>query len=158
MCSIIVAWPLNDRVRDGNVCCKPAIDTGKNMYKEEDDKGIKTTLNKVSWDSKRKNFIDAWFFIYPHYWHNGDREKGGQASRPISNGKLKTLLLLHFHPIKVVVYNRPSGDLRPGTSNLRGGLALRCFQRLSFPDIATQRCVFTHNWNTRGQSFPVLSY
>ena len=41
MCSIIVAWPLNDRVRDGNVCCKPAIDTGKNMYKEEDDKGSK---------------------------------------------------------------------------------------------------------------------
>ena len=30
MCSIIVAGPLNDRVRDGNVCCKAAIDTGKN--------------------------------------------------------------------------------------------------------------------------------
>ena len=41
LCSIIVARPLNDRVRDGNVCCKPAIDTGKNMYKEEDDKGSK---------------------------------------------------------------------------------------------------------------------
>ena len=37
-------------------------------------------------------------------------------------------------------------------------LALRCFQRLSFPDVATQRCLYRDNWNTRGQSFPVLSY
>ena len=29
--------------------------------------------------------------------------------------------------------------LRLGISYLRGGLALRCFQRLSFPNIATQR-------------------
>ena len=28
----------------------------------------------------------------------------------------------------------------PGRSYLRGGLALRCFQRLSFPHIATRRC------------------
>ena len=27
--SIIVAGPLNNRVRDGNVCCKTAINTGK---------------------------------------------------------------------------------------------------------------------------------
>ena len=29
MCSIIVAGPLNNRVRDGNVCCKTAVNTGK---------------------------------------------------------------------------------------------------------------------------------
>ena len=28
--SIIVAGPLNNRVRDGNVCCKTAVNTGKN--------------------------------------------------------------------------------------------------------------------------------
>ena len=33
MCSIIVAGPLNNRVRDGNVCFKTAIDTGKKMVK-----------------------------------------------------------------------------------------------------------------------------
>ena len=27
-----------------------------------------------------------------------------------------------------------------GRSNLRGGLALRCFQRLSFPNIAARQC------------------
>ena len=31
VCSTIVAGPLIDRVRDGNVSCKPAIDTGKKV-------------------------------------------------------------------------------------------------------------------------------
>ena len=31
LCSTIVVRPLIDRVRDGNVSFKPAIDTGKNM-------------------------------------------------------------------------------------------------------------------------------
>jgi len=45
------------------------------------------------------------------------------------------LLCLHPEPINVVVYHDPSGR-----SHLGIGLALRCFQRLSFPNIATQRC------------------
>ena len=48
--------------------------------------------------------------------------------------------------------------LAPRRSCLRGGLALRCFQRLSFPHIATRRCRWRDNRNTRGASFPVLSY
>ena len=35
LCSIIVAGPLNNRVRDGNVCCKTAVNTGKNGKEEE---------------------------------------------------------------------------------------------------------------------------
>ena len=35
---------------------------------------------------------------------------------------------------------------------------LRCFQRLSSPYIATQRCPWYDNWYTRGMSIPVLSY
>ena len=35
MCSTIVVRPLIDRVRDGNVSFKPAVDTGKKIYKEE---------------------------------------------------------------------------------------------------------------------------
>jgi hypothetical protein len=35
----------------------------------------------------------------------------------------------------VVVCHDPSGRI-----NLGRGLALRCFQRLSFPDIAAQHC------------------
>ncbi len=97
-------------------------------------------------------------FFVPVSWQTLEGKKGGQASRPVSNAKLKALLPLHAHPIKLVVFKWSSGIKDPGTSYLQGGLALRCFQRLSFPDVATQRCLFRDNWNTRGQSFPVLSY
>jgi hypothetical protein len=38
------------------------------------------------------------------------------------------------------------------------GFALRCFQRLSLPDIATQPCRWRDNWYTMGPFTPVLSY
>jgi hypothetical protein len=82
----------------------------------------------------------------------------GQASRRIRTGKLNTSLCVHTQPIEVVVFNLPSGALRPGRSSLGGGLALRCFQRLSVPYIATLRCRWRDSRNTRGTSFPVLSY
>ena len=43
-------------------------------------------------------------------------------------------------------------------SNLVAGFALRCFQRLSDPDMDTRRCAWRHNRQTRGQSDTVLSY
>jgi hypothetical protein len=48
--------------------------------------------------------------------------------------------------------------LRPGRPNLEVGFPLRCFQRLSSPDVATRRCRWCDNRHTRGQSNPVLSY
>jgi len=42
---------------------------------------------------------------------------------------------LYPWPINVVVYHEPSGR-----THLGRGLALRCFQRLSFPNVATQQC------------------
>ena len=41
---------------------------------------------------------------------------------------------------------------------LRRGFPLRCFQRLSLPNIATRRCSWRNNRITRGSSTPVLSY
>jgi hypothetical protein len=49
----------------------------------------------------------------------------------------------------------PQGD---GKSHLGVGFALRCFQRLSRPHMATQRCPWRDNWYTSGASVPVLSY
>jgi len=43
-------------------------------------------------------------------------------------------------------------------SHLGTGFALRCFQRLSFPDIATLRCPWQDSSHTSGQFTPVLSY
>jgi len=63
---------------------------------------------------------------------------------------------LHTRPIYLVVFEAPSSyDWR---SFLRVGFALRCFQRLSRPDLATQLCPWRNNWYTSGLSIPVLSY
>ena len=42
--------------------------------------------------------------------------------------------------------------------HLGAGFPLRCFQRLSFPNVANQPCTWRYNWHTRGSSIPVLSY
>src|SRR5215475_216488 len=83
---------------------------------------------------------------------------GGQAARPISTGKLRALPHFHIRPINHVVYVGSSGALRLGTPNLEGGFPLRCFQRLSLPNIATRRCRWRDNRNTIGSSNSVLSY
>src|SRR5439155_14089898 len=89
--------------------------------------------------------------------------KGGarydQASRPISTGQLSASPHLHLRPINLVISQGPS--VRPkaeGIPHLGEGFALICFQRFSFPDIATQRCSWRNNWYTSGPSIPVLSY
>ena len=43
-------------------------------------------------------------------------------------------------------------------THLAAGFPLRCFQRFSLPDVATQHCRTPHNWSTSGLSKPVLSY
>ncbi len=77
----------------------------------------------------------------------------GQAERPISTGKLRTLLRFHTQPINLVIFQGSSGR-----SHLEGGFTLRCIQRLSRPHVATQRCHWRDNWYTRDASIPVLSY
>jgi len=47
---------------------------------------------------------------------------------------------------------------RNGIPNLEGGFPLRCFQRLSFPHVATRLCRWRDNRCTRGASIGVLSY
>ena len=49
-------------------------------------------------------------------------------------------------------------DLCHERSHLGVGFTLRCFQRLSCPDVATQRYAWRHNWYTIDPSTPVLSY
>ena len=91
-------------------------------------------------------------------WLRSERLAHGQASRTISTGRVRPLLSVRLPPIKVVVFDHPSGALRPGRSYLWVGLALRCIQRLSVPDLATRLCPWQDNRHTIGPSFPVLSY
>ena len=91
------------------------------------------------------NYVNI-FLTFDH-WSSG---------RPISIGQLNTLLHLHLRPIYVVVFHE--SYLLRRKSFLVGGFALRCFQRLSLPYLATQLCPWQNNWCTSGTSIPVLSY
>ena len=86
------------------------------------------------------------------------RYRGGRPRfRPIRTRPLNVLPRVHFGPIYLVFYQGSS--LRRGRRpHLGVGFALRCFQRLSRPDTATQRCPWQDNWYTGGRSTPVLSY
>jgi len=66
----------------------------------------------------------------------------------ISTGQLNASPRLHLQPINLVVFQDSSGDCFPGRSYLRVGFTLRCFQRLSLPDVATRRCHWRDNRNT----------
>ena len=64
-----------------------------------------------------------------------DSKNRNQAERMISTSQLNMLPCLHLKPINVVVFDDPSGKIHLGN-----GLALRCFQRLSVPHLATRPC------------------
>jgi hypothetical protein len=82
----------------------------------------------------------------------------GQATRAISTARLHDSRRFHLPPINVIVSHGPSEGLRPGSAHLGVGFPLRCFQRLSLPDVATRRCPWRDSRYTSGRSIPVLSY
>ena len=74
-------------------------------------------------------------------------------NRTISTPRLNTLLCFHLVPINVIISHGPQT-----ISYLEVGFPLRCFQRLSLPNIATLRCSWQNSRYTRGQFNSVLSY
>ncbi len=56
-------------------------------------------------------------------------------NRGISTPRLKRLLALHLEPINVIISYGPQTN-----SHLEAGFPLRCFQRLSKPNLATEQC------------------
>ncbi len=108
--NIIGAIGLNCRVRNGNGCYPYAIVAG--IISKSDGDNVVVILQ---------------------------REKFDKVVRDISTAQLNMLPYLHLQPINVVVFNDPY-YLAVGRSYLGSGFALICFQRLSFPNIATQRC------------------
>ena len=142
--STIGAGGLNGRVRNGNGCGPSAMVTGMN-YQAEDNRKILTLVARLALRKPR-------FAAFEQNKHHG------QASRPISTRKLRALLLLHTGPINLVVCKGSLGRLPYGRHHLEAGFTLRCFQRLSRPNLATQLCPWQDNWCTRGSSIPVLSY
>ena len=94
--------------------------------------------------------------------HRPTPKKGGgsvkSSRRLISTSQLHTSRRFHIWPINPVIYWEPHTLKGVGRSHLKAGFPLRCFQRLSIPNVANQPCPWQNNWHTRGPSNPVLSY
>ena len=75
----------------------------------------------------------------------------------VGTGPLRRSPVVHSQPIDLVVFQEPS-HLKCWKPRLEEGFALRCLQRLSFPDLATRRCPERDSRYTRGRSSPILSY
>lgn len=94
-------------------------------------------------------------------WPNSCRSTSGHISdfqssrrdRRISTSRLNTLRCVHLKPINVIISH--GSQTIP---NLRVGFALICFQRLSGPDIATERSTWRQSSQTSGPFNSVLSY
>ena len=57
----------------------------------------------------------------------------------VSTGQLRAFLPLHLPPINPVVYRGSLEACASCMPDLEGGFTLRCFQRLSLPNLATRR-------------------
>src|SRR5699024_17056 len=84
--------------------------------------------------------------------------KGLMSDRCISTSQLHTSQCFHTRPINPIIYRTPHPTKVGWKSHLGAGFPLRCFQRLSIPNVANQPCSWRNNWHTRGSSVPVLSY
>ncbi len=71
------------------------------------------------------------------------------SHRPISTSQLHTSRCVHTWPINPVIYWEPPTQ-SARISHLEAGFPLRCFQRLSLPNVANQPCPWQNNWHTRG--------
>ena len=136
-CSTIGPGGLNYRVRDG-IGCGPSGKATRKNKKQLAVVRVKRDRCSEPWSSKGKKVM-----VKPH-------------------GRLVLVSFTYYYASTPSLLPRGLRGafrvLRPGRPNLEVGFPLRCFQRLSIPDVATRRCGWCHNRNTRGQSNPVLSY
>ena len=76
----------------------------------------------------------------------------------VSTGQLHPSRGFHVRPINHVFCMGTTGSEDPWNPYLGAGFPLRCFQRLSLPNVANQPRHWRDDWHTRGSSTQVLSY
>ena len=108
---------------------------------------------------------DADQFVLSHWFdrslpgvNQGGGGSGWSSVLAVRTGRLRRSRAVHFRPIDLVVFQEPSCLERQWKPRLEEGFALRCLQRLSFPDLATRRCPERDSRHTSGRSSPILSY
>ena len=147
--SIIGPTLLNFRVRDGNGCGQRGRITRTLRSLPDDAPGS----NPVRAALRRVGSANVSFKVAAHNAQQHLRASVVcRMRRLISTARLKPLRALHLPPIDLVFSQEP---MKP---DLGKGFALRCFQRLSLPNVATVQCPWQDNTYTRGSCFSVLSY
>ena len=145
--SIVGTGELNFRVRYGNGWTLTVISTDYQVLYHKSFQFAIPAPSKLNKDWRSKAHTSLSLLVPYISW---------SSPRLISTSQLNALLHLHLWPINVIVSHGSYHFW--GKSYLEGGFALRCFQRLSRPYLATQLCRWHDNWCTRGMSIPVLSY
>ena len=154
--STIGAEGLNFRVRNGTGCFPLAMAAGNSIeLSARQPPPLLPCGRGVAGASGRSPGATQWTRARPV---GGAGSACRSSPRPVSTGQLSTLRCLHFRPINPVVWLGALPNLVGGRPHLEGCFPLRCFQRLSLPDVANQPCPWRDNWHTRGPSVPVLSY
>ena len=171
------AWELNCCVRDGNRWSLSAIVTGSSEWSFQvsassacGSLGRYTTVSSpvahlVFLASSLKILIHPSGLFRPSKLYRRNYSQTSLSSLTFLNQALDGLV-----PVRSIHYctytpglstlssSRRLTGLRHERSHLGVGFTLRCFQRLSCPDVATQRYAWRHNWYTIDPSTPVLSY
>ena len=97
---------------------------------------IARNVLKRTLSAKRSEDLAARHFSAP--------KSGWPKQRAISTARLKRLRAVHLRPINLLVSEGPLN------THLEDGFTLRCFQRLSVPNVATRRCPWWDSRCTRG--------
>ena len=171
------AWELNCCVRDGNRWGLPAIVTGsldglfRLLLRQTAARSVdirqyhlpSLALSSLHKTGKSSSIPSGPFRPSIPYRRNYLQKL--TCSAPLSNQALDGLVPVRsihcctYTPgLSTLSSTRRLTDLCHERSHLGVGFTLRCFQRLSDPDVATQRYAWRHNWYTIGPSTPVLSY
>ena len=158
--TIIAAGGLNGRVRDGNGCLTPANGTNQKEGSWPEGKGSSKSRTWALLSSGTLRGPLLGLSARPVSPLFREETRGGRRPGHTAYQKryAERLAALVHPPCQAGSLPAAFRDLRHGTANLRGGLALRCLQRLSLRDVATRRCRWLDNRNTRGRPPPVLSY
>jgi hypothetical protein len=118
--STIGAGGLNFRVRDGNGCDSAAMATGNSAHS-----GLRPRNRGAP---SLEHFIASTSMVVP-------------SPRPISTGRLNTLLCLHLRPINVVVYHGPYQVNPVGNLILERASHLDAFSAYPFRRSLTSRAL-----------------
>ena len=160
-CSTIAVPGLSFRVRNG----VRASHLGHGRRKSSILRPTARVGDGSGWRSGNRR-MDAMIFVVPCLVTvlpvvRGSGRRGRRAvdcPSSVSTGQLHPSRGFHVRPINHVFCMGTAAPEGAWNPYLGAGFPLRCFQRLSLPNVANQPRHWRDDWHTRGSSTQVLSY